>query len=343
MGIDSVRDSRQRCSETVQLLQPAPFTEVLHPGVSLSSLDMIADSVTAGSRVTSSRRPEGGQRLSEDDDSRNMQAGRPATSFDVPKSADRGKIFEGANQRVLNGETAALSALCVELSVPLGHDGDLEGLVSPSPSGVSVGASEEHSVGGTQLQLQQERQDRVFSAVAAALQAPLSGSSMTRVDEAITPAGSTSARSDDQGLLDSGETLAVRCGEEADGNSAPAALPTNEQGAAALTAPATEQPVSWEGDMLRRARPLRRAAAAAASTRRLDEEEEALALGVPVGTRVVSRLPGVKYCHSRNAWIARWSEEGQEKWKTFSVKACKGFTEARIQAVQFRWAISTFA
>lgn len=51
--------------------------------------------------------------------------------------------------------------------------------------------------------------------------------------------------------------------------------------------------------------------------------------------RWTSPFPGVKYCRSRNAWIARWSESGQEKWKTFPVKD-SSFEEARRRALEFR-------
>ncbi|RQX75113.1 AP2 domain transcription factor AP2VIII-7 [Toxoplasma gondii CAST] len=48
-----------------------------------------------------------------------------------------------------------------------------------------------------------------------------------------------------------------------------------------------------------------------------------------------SPFPGVKFCSSRNAWIARWSENGQEKWKTFPVRDST-FEEARRRALEFR-------
>ncbi|PFH35575.1 AP2 domain transcription factor AP2VIII-7 [Besnoitia besnoiti] len=48
-----------------------------------------------------------------------------------------------------------------------------------------------------------------------------------------------------------------------------------------------------------------------------------------------SPFPGVKFCSSRNAWIARWSENGQEKWKTFPVRDST-FEEARRCALEFR-------
>lgn len=207
-------------------------------------------------------------------------------------------------------------------------------------AGLCVGEAGDAGLNSTDLQ----GQGLGFSAPSTALEGPLCGASGSRTEEVATPARSPSARSEAPSLTDFAEALTMRGPTEKEALVTAGAAPAKGKRAAAEAAEGSgEGQQGWEGDVGRRTRPLRRAAAAGNTSRRQQpdgegmEQQQPLTLRAPEGPRVVSRLPGVKYCHSRNAWIARWSEEGQERWKTFSIKACKGFTEARIQAVQFRW------
>lgn len=93
----------------------------------------------------------------------------------------------------------------------------------------------------------------------------------------------------------------------------------------------------------RRGRPMRRAAAN--SMRRLSEDlgAEAAAAAVPsIAARGVAGalnskcMPGVKFSASRKAYIARWSEESRERWKTFPLKNYKGEQEAFMDATKWR-------
>lgn len=257
-----------------------------------------------------------------------------ATVPSEPKSGDNEKLFEETTPTTASAAAVTLSGMGMELTSPTGDGGGSPDGPSAVRSSISVGDADD----STRNVLELQRQERVFSSVAAALEAPLPATPSAGPDDAGTAAGSTSARSEDHSTADSGGALALRRAQERDAIfAAVASTRSGNGGGATESAEGADDQQAWEGEMTRRTRPPRRAAAATASTRRHSEEEGTpMALRPPVGPRVVSRLPGVKYCHSRNAWIARWSEEGQERWKTFSVKACKGFTEARIQAVQFR-------
>ncbi|CDJ38006.1 hypothetical protein, conserved [Eimeria tenella] len=237
----------------------------------------------------------------------------------------------------------SLSALGMQLSAPLdGREAAPQRAASRSPSSAASGTLGVCGNDGCSgLAAQQQQQEQGLPAAAAAAAASLREASVGDVAaarvEANSPLGSTtSVRSEDRSSTECGELLLAAV-------AAPAAAAGSSRDGAAE--PCERTPGPHEGSPCpdteggRRMRPPRRAAAAAASGRRQSEEDMGppLSMRPSVGSRVVTRLPGVKYCHSRNAWIARWSEEGQERWKTFSVKACKGFTEARMQAVQFRW------
>ncbi|CDJ69172.1 hypothetical protein, conserved [Eimeria necatrix] len=242
----------------------------------------------------------------------------------------------------------SLSALGMQLSAPLdGRGAAPQRAASRSPSSAASGTPGvcgNDGCSGLAAQQQQQQEQGLPAAAAAAAAAAAGGLREASVGdgaaarvEANSPLGSTtSVRSEDRSSTECGELLLAAV-------AAPAAAAGSSRDAAAEACERTPGPhegspcADTEGG--RRMRPPRRAAAAAASGRRQSEEDMGppLSMRPSVGSRVVTRLPGVKYCHSRNAWIARWSEEGQERWKTFSVKACKGFTEARMQAVQFRW------
>ncbi|KAL8444832.1 hypothetical protein Emed_006020 [Eimeria media] len=247
------------------------------------------------------------------------------------------------------------------------------GVELASPVGLSVHRTKSES----QLAAAESPlQDQVFAAAAAALEASSCGtrgslSSGLAAAAAAAEAMSTNHLTDKKGLGElGGLSLDSRWLDRQSAAAAAgvgAAAGSSGGGRSSSSSPAAEVAAADRGggggvllEGLRRTRPARRAAGgltASGSRRRAAAAAAAAAAagaaaegGPPVsgslslrsveeggGARVVARLPGVKYCQSRNAWIARWSEEGQERWKTFSVKACKGFTEARMQAVQFRW------
>ncbi|OEH75735.1 hypothetical protein cyc_03028 [Cyclospora cayetanensis] len=236
---------------------------------------------------------------------------------------------------------------------PGGLLGDSEGAVGLTDLSSASGADPEDLA----LKSVDFQQHRRISLAASSSAVPAEASlcealPSARFEEAPTPAGSTSGLSEDHNSsTECGFLLPLKPSRNCVAAAPPPSLEAStgvERNSTAATheslysAEGRQGPQAshaWEGEVARRTRPPRRAAAAAAAaahTRRHSEEEAPAPppLGLrapPLGSRVVSRLPGVKYCHSRNAWIARWSEEGQERWEKVRMKYAKLMKQATPQ------------